>query len=104
MYRVSLMLALVVAFVLIGCASQQYVPKENEEIYGTWANKDYPSHENKAYPLHGVQKIICSPDGTLETGSMFWDHRGAKRSYAYTIRPTRRKTTEPRSMASERPF
>ena len=41
MYRVSLILALIFSLLLIGCASQQYVPKEDEELYGTWVNTDY---------------------------------------------------------------
>ena len=36
-----MMFALVAALLLNGCASQQYVPKEDEELYGTWVNTSY---------------------------------------------------------------
>ena len=81
MLRIFLLLAVTI----FSCASQQYAPKENEEFYGTWNNKDYPSHEHQDYPLFGVQQIVCSPDGTVETSNMFWEAGGVVRSYAYTI-------------------
>ena len=56
MYRVSLILALIFSLLLIGCASQQYVPKEDEELYGTWVNTDYSG----AY--FEEQKIVISAD------------------------------------------
>ena len=85
MKHVPVFVILFVSLIIVGCASQQYRPKGDEEFYGTWANPDYPSFEYKDYPLLGVQKIVSSPDGTMETGSMFWDHRGAIRQYAYMI-------------------
>ena len=37
-----------------------YVPKDNEEIYGTWINEDYPGG------LFGAQKMTIHPDRTYE--------------------------------------
>ena len=40
MCRVIQIWAIVVPVLLIGCASQQYVPNEDEELYGIWINRD----------------------------------------------------------------
>jgi hypothetical protein len=45
----------VVAFILAGCAKGKYVPKPNEELYGTWTNEEM-SH----------QKTVNHPDGKFE--------------------------------------
>jgi uncharacterized lipoprotein YehR (DUF1307 family) len=44
--------ALLVVLMLAGCASGKYVPKPNEELYGTWINE-------KMSP----QKLVNTPDG-----------------------------------------
>ena len=59
MKPVFLILALVVALMLIGCASQQYVPKDDEELYGTWLNTDYSGVPHTYY----CQKIVYSFGG-----------------------------------------
>ena len=36
-------------------SQQPYVPKENEELYGTWINTDYPGN------ILGFQQVIIDP-------------------------------------------
>ncbi len=40
-----------------GWAQEKYVPKANEELYGTWTNERYP----KSDPYH-VQKVVIAAD------------------------------------------
>ena len=42
-----------------------YVPKQNEELFGTWVNLDYPPGERH-------QKIVVHPDGRYERFSQQW--------------------------------
>ena len=41
-------------------SQQPYVATENEELYGTWVNTEYPGRPFK------FQKIVYRPDGTYE--------------------------------------
>jgi len=52
---------IVLAFTL-GYAEEEkaYVPKDDEELYGTWVNEDYSGG------LSGSQKRSINPDGTCE--------------------------------------
>ena len=53
---------ILVIFILIGnyaIGNDEYVPTENEEIYGTWVN---PNYTKVWFP----QKIIIKPDGVYE--------------------------------------
>ena len=52
MLLLSTLLVLLALMLLGGCAPQKYVPKANEEIYGTWTNK-------KIFP----QKVVNTADG-----------------------------------------
>lgn len=52
----------VLAFTLSYAEEEKaYVPKDDEELYGTWVNEDYSGG------LYGAQKITIHPDGTYET-------------------------------------
>ncbi len=55
MYRMSLLLALVVTLMVIGCTSQQYVPN-NSNIYGRWINEEYSGK------ITEFQKLTIGPD------------------------------------------
>lgn len=81
--------ASVVLLLLIGCASQQYVPKENEEFYGTWNNRTYPHiaviPKDSTNPLYGVPGIICSPDGNLKGYDPWFNTGGMSRTFVFTI-------------------
>ncbi len=58
-YRVSLMLTLGGALLLIGCASKQYVPKEDEELYSSWV-------EAAAQTGAVRQMVVISADGSYK--------------------------------------
>ena len=66
MKTASLILALVFTL-LLGCASQQYVLTENEEIYGIWVNTSYAQGMGASYWASYWQKIVHNPDGTIES-------------------------------------
>jgi len=44
----------------------EYVPAENEEIYGTWVNPSYRTGVGELYWAWFAQKMIYKPGGTLE--------------------------------------
>ena len=44
-----------------------YVPKQNEELFGTWVNPEYEGVERAVYP-----KIVIHPDGRYERFSQQW--------------------------------
>ena len=48
-------------------AAQQYVPTENEEIYGTWINTSYTQGLGASYWASYWQKIVHNPNGTIES-------------------------------------
>jgi hypothetical protein len=64
---------LVVAFIVTVVAfsgnavaeEKAYVPKQDEELYGTWVNPDYPGGKKD-------QKIVLHPDGRYERFSKQW--------------------------------
>lgn len=67
--------------VLIGnnaIGEDEYVPTENEELYGTWVNTEYGTMEALF-----SQKRIINPDGTWEAYSGMADI--AYRTLKYTI-------------------
>ena len=55
MYRVCVVLALIVALLVIGCTSQQYVPNDSI-IYGRWINDEYSGK------ITEFQKLTIGPD------------------------------------------
>ncbi len=68
MYRMSLILALILSLLLIGCASQQIESREPKEpLHGTWENRDYakPVHdpEEAAFNIIYPSQIVFTPDG-----------------------------------------
>jgi hypothetical protein len=61
--------SLLCLFLLGGCGQGKYVPKANEEIYGTWINEKTGA------------KIVLSPDGSFgdySLSSATTPHRGGK--------------------------
>ena len=63
--RTSISILILVLAVLIGigsCATKKkaYVTKEDEKIYGTWANPDYN------YAAYATPKFVFHPDGKSE--------------------------------------
>jgi len=76
-----LILVLLVIFFPLMSAAQQYVPTENEEVYGTWVNTEYSgdyTEEQKirtrleilmtedVSELIGIEKVIFYPGGKCQ--------------------------------------
>ena len=57
-----LIIALAVFIIAVSCATgkKAYVVKEDEELYGTWANPDYN------YAAYATPKFVFHPDGKSE--------------------------------------
>ena len=50
-----------IALILLGsCAPGKYVPKANEELYGTWINKSYSGHYDLLNDDHAQKEVIDS--------------------------------------------
>ncbi len=64
---VFLIVALLLFISSIGVSAQEkYIPKENEELYGTWTNKQY-SGSTCVEP----QKMVVTADGYISYAKMF---------------------------------
>jgi hypothetical protein len=62
-----LILVLFVMLFPMMSAAQQYVPTENEEIYGTWVNTGYTQGMGASYWASYWQKIVHSSGGTIKS-------------------------------------
>ena len=75
--KILILVLLVILFPMMS-AAQQYVPKENEEIYGTWVNVDYKASRQTqrtrleflmtedVSELIGIKKVIFYPGGKCQ--------------------------------------
>jgi len=81
----SLSVSLLAVFVLGSCATTKYVPKPNEELYGTWTNEYtgnsdniqkqvYSSGEYKDY--HLVADTVPVDQGAFQIDSKWTDANG----------------------------
>ena len=66
MKRVGFISLLAVMIFSLHCPAQQYVPTENEGIYGIWVNTSYTQGMGASYWASYWQKIVQNPDGTIE--------------------------------------
>ncbi len=81
MLFVSTLAAMLCLTLLGGCATGKYVPKANEELYGTWTNKDMSPQKRVISP--GEFKnygLVSDPnpelEGTLQIDSKWTDSDG----------------------------
>lgn len=60
--KTRIMIGLVVSLLtlLASCGSGKYVPKANEELYGTWINKNYSGHYDFLNDVHAQKEVIDS--------------------------------------------
>ena len=75
---------LAVLVMVLGCASQQYMPKADEPIYGTWENEDYLAHTSEFWSES--QQVVIRPGGECEMSRLLGQADvGSKMDIVYSI-------------------